>query len=162
MELWTNGRFWNMLILWFWRQDWCSDEETFEGRRKFITNIMPILFSGVSRFWGVAGKRIYAGSFLSRFTVSHLIFEVFQTRVAHFCFCLVRITMPLLICRQLRLGPFVCFFPVLGTSLDDRQITHLICVHLKLLLHDFFWGGGLCLLPVVFLYKGAKHPVKKS
>ena len=37
-----------------------------------------------------------AGSFLSRFAGVYLVFEVFQTKVAHFCFCLVRIEMPLL------------------------------------------------------------------
>ena len=45
--------------------------------------------------------------------------------------------------------------------LDDRQMTHLICVRLKHLLYDFL-GGVLGLLPVVFLYKGPKHPQKKS
>ena len=34
--------------------------------------------------------------------------------------------------------------------IDDRQITHLICVRLKLLLYDFL-GGVLGLLRVVFL-----------
>ena len=34
--------------------------------------------------------------------------------------------------------------------LGDRQITHLICVRLKHLLCDFL-GGGLGLLPIVFL-----------
>ena len=34
--------------------------------------------------------------------------------------------------------------------IDDRQITHLICVHLKYLLYDFL-GGALGLLPVVLL-----------
>ena len=34
--------------------------------------------------------------------------------------------------------------------LDDRQITHLIRVHLKHLLYDFL-GGVLGLLPAVFL-----------
>ena len=46
-------------------------------------------------------------------------------------------------------------------SLDDRQTTHLICVCLKHLLHDFLWGV-LGLLPVVFLYKRPKPPTKKS
>ena len=36
--------------------------------------------------------------------------------------------------------------------LDDRQITHLICVRLKHLQNDFL-GGVLGLLPVVFLKK---------
>ena len=35
-------------------------------------------------------------------------------------------------------------------EIDDRQITHLICVRLKHLLYDFL-GGVLGLLPVVFL-----------
>ena len=35
-------------------------------------------------------------------------------------------------------------------ELDNHQITHLICVRLKLLLYDFL-GGVLGLLPVVFL-----------
>ena len=35
-------------------------------------------------------------------------------------------------------------------QLEDRQITHLICVRLKHLLEDFS-GGVLGLLPVVFL-----------
>ena len=39
--------------------------------------------------------------------------------------------------------------------LDNRQITHLICVRLKHLLYDFFWGV-LGLFPVVFLYKRPK------
>ena len=45
--------------------------------------------------------------------------------------------------------------------LDDRQITHLICVRLKLLLYDSL-GGVLGLLPVVFLYKRPKTPPKES
>ena len=32
-----------------------------------------------------------AGSFLSRSTGLHLVFKVFQTKVAHFCFCLVQL-----------------------------------------------------------------------
>ena len=32
----------------------------------------------------------------------HLVSEVFQTREARFCFCLVRIKMPLLICFRIR------------------------------------------------------------
>ena len=35
-------------------------------------------------------------------------------------------------------------------NLDDRQITHLICVRLNHLLYDF-WGGVLGLVPDVFL-----------
>ena len=35
-------------------------------------------------------------------------------------------------------------------KLDDRQITHLICVRLKHLLYDFL-GGVLGPLPVVFV-----------
>ena len=42
----------------------------------------------------------------------------------------------------------------LQQTLDDRQITHLICVRLKHLLYDFL-GGVLGLLPVVFLVKKA-------
>ena len=34
-------------------------------------------------------------------------------------------------------------------TLDDPQITHLICVRLKHLLYDFL-GGILGLLPIVF------------
>ena len=38
-------------------------------------------------------------------------------------------------------------------TLDESQITHLICVRLKHLPYDFLGGGGgLGLLPVVFLY----------
>ena len=44
--------------------------------------------------------------------------------------------------------------------LDDRQITHLICVRLKHLLYDFL-GGVLGLLPVVFLYRRPQTPPKK-
>ena len=33
-----------------------------------------------------------AGNFLSRSTGAYLVLEVFQTRVVHFCFCLVHIT----------------------------------------------------------------------
>ena len=43
--------------------------------------------------------------------------------------------------------------------IDGRQITHLICVHLKHLLYDFWGGGVLGLLPVVFLkYKSQNTP----
>ena len=45
--------------------------------------------------------------------------------------------------------------------IDDRQITHLICVRLKHLLYDFF-RGLLGLLPVVSYIKGPKQPLKKS
>ena len=38
----------------------------------------------------------------------------------------------------------------LAPIVDDRQITHLICVRLKHLLYDFF-GGVLGLLPAVFV-----------
>ena len=43
---------------------------------------------------------------------------------------------------------------------DNRQITHLICVRLKKkhLLYDFSGGGGLGLLPVVFLIQNAQPP----
>ena len=44
--------------------------------------------------------------------------------------------------------------------LDDRQITHLICVRLKHLLSDF-WGGVLGLLPVVSLYRRPKTAPRK-
>ena len=47
-----------------------------------------------------------AGNFLSRFTGIDLIFEVFETKVAHFCFCLVRIILPLLICILLSSSQF--------------------------------------------------------
>ena len=47
------------------------------------------------------------------------------------------------------------------TYLDDRQITHLICVRLKHLLYDFL-GGVSGLLPVVSYIKCPKHPLKKS
>ena len=40
--------------------------------------------------------------FLSHFTGQYLVFEVFQTRGPHFCFCLVRIKMPWLICNLAR------------------------------------------------------------
>ena len=43
-------------------------------------------------FWG------NAVNFLSRFTDVYPVSEVFQTKVALFCFCLVRINMPLLMC----------------------------------------------------------------
>ena len=45
-------------------------------------------------------------------------------------------------------------------DIDDRQITHLICVRVKDLLCDF-WSGVLGLLPVVFLYKRPKTPPTK-
>ena len=52
---------------------------------------------------------------------------------------------------MLEKSPDVCEFSLLFLGkLDDRQITHLICVRLKHLLYDFL-GGVLCLLPVVFL-----------
>ena len=41
--------------------------------------------------------------------------------------------------------------------IDDRQITHLICVHLKHVLYDFL-GGVLGLLPVVSCMKGPNTP----
>ena len=44
-------------------------------------------------------------NFLSHFTSEYLVFEVFQTRVVHVCFCLVRINMPLLMCCGCRGGP---------------------------------------------------------
>ena len=43
--------------------------------------------------------------------------------------------------------------------IDDRRITHLVCVRLKHLLYDF-WGGVLGLLLVVFLHKRTKTPLK--
>ena len=43
------------------------------------------------------------------------------------------------------------------TVLDNRQITHLICVRLKHLLYDLL-GGVLGLLPVLFLYKRPTTP----
>ena len=52
------------------------------------------------------------------------------------------------------LGEFI------SVLLDDRQITHLIRVRLKLLLYDFL-GGVLGLLPVKFLHKRPKTPPKK-
>ena len=42
-------------------------------------------------------------------------------------------------------------FSFLLVFIDDRQITHLICVHLKHLLCDCF-GGVLGLLPVRVLF----------
>ena len=54
--------------------------------------------AGVTRTFLIKGN---AGSSLSRFTGVYLVFEVLQTRVAHFCFCLVRIKMPLLIHRSM-------------------------------------------------------------
>ena len=50
--------------------------------------------------------------------------------------------------------------PDCPVPLDDRQITHLICVRLKHLLYDFlgvFWASFLLL----FLYKSPYHPLKK-
>ena len=44
-------------------------------------------------------------------------------------------------------------------ELDNRQITHLICVRLKYLLYDFL-EGVLGLLPVVSYIEG--HSLKKS
>ena len=38
------------LSLWFWRQDWCSDERTFERQQRFINNIMPISFIRTKKF----------------------------------------------------------------------------------------------------------------
>ena len=53
-------------------------------------------------------------------------------------------------------------FLVLGGIARRRQITHLICVHLKHSLYDF-WGVVLGLLPVVFcLKKRPKTPPKKN
>ena len=40
--------------------------------------------------------------------------------------------------------------------LDDRQITHIIRICLKNLLHDFL-GGVLGLLPIVFLIQKAQN-----
>ena len=55
-------------------------------------------------------------------------------------------------------GWAVCTPVTVGPFLDDRQITHLICVRLKYLLYDFL-GGVLGLLPVVFLIQqGPNHP----
>ena len=47
----------------------------------------------MSLCWGAALTVFYC-----RFTGVYLVFEVFQTGVGHFCFCLVRIKMPLLKC----------------------------------------------------------------
>ena len=56
------------------------------------------------------------------------------------------------------------FFGMLSlpcASLDDRQITHLICVRLQHLLYDFL--GVLWASFLLFSYiKGPKHPLKKS
>ena len=49
-------------------------------------------------FWMPREFQGNAGSFLSRFTGVHLVFEAFQAKVAHFCPCLVYIKMPVLIC----------------------------------------------------------------
>ena len=73
-------------------------------------------------------------------------------------------------CREGAGVPFACYDQVAGvvclkgvkseSVLDDRQITHLICVCLKHLLKDFL-GGVLGLLPVVFLiYKALNTPQK--
>ena len=68
----------------------------YEWRRNFFKpKFMPIsFFRRVSHFWDVSENGILGnpGSFLSRFTAVHLVFEVFQTWVARFCFCLNRIT----------------------------------------------------------------------
>ena len=53
-------------------------------------------------------------------------------------------------------GRVCCYY---ADGLDDRQITHLICVRLKHFLYDFL-GGVWGLLPVVFLYKRHKTPPK--
>ena len=67
-------------------------------------------------------------------------------------------------CRKIggctRRGP-ECLHNNSETILDDRQITHLICVCLKLLLSDFL-GGVLGLLPVVFLLLKAQNTPYKS
>ena len=69
---------------------------TSERRRTFITKFMPILFfRHVSR--SGQGNLKNASNFLSRLASVYVSFEVFQTRVAHFCLCLLRIKMPLLI-----------------------------------------------------------------
>ena len=66
-----------------------------------LPKFMPIsFFRRVSRFRGVSGKGLLgnASNFLSRFTGMHLVFVAFQTKVAQFSFCLVRIEMLLLAC----------------------------------------------------------------
>ena len=57
-----------------------------------------------------------------------------------------------------RLELFRNYFPV---YIDDRRITHLICVRLRHLLYDFL-GGALGPFLMFFLYKRAKAPPKKS
>ena len=54
----------------------------------------------------------------------------------------------------------VAYLPCRPVALDNRQITHLICVRLKHLLYDFL-EGVLGLFPVVFLYKRTKTPPKR-
>ena len=54
-------------------------------------------------------------------------------------------------CVPLRLEAVHSSNQVNSISLDDRQITHLICVRLKHFLYDFFTGGVWGLLPVVLL-----------
>ena len=54
-----------------------------------------------------------------------------------------------------------CGMPVSASKrVENRQITHLICLCLKHLLYDF-WGGALGVLPVVFSYKRPKAPRKQ-
>ena len=58
-----------------------------------------LVFQACISFLGVLGIGIEGnvGNFLSRFAGLCLICEVFQTRVAHFCFCLVCMEMPLVL-----------------------------------------------------------------
>ena len=82
-------------ITWIW---WCL-KFIYEQRRKLITTVHAnLVFQACISFLRFSSKHTYAnaGSFLSRCTGVYLDFEAFQTSVTHFCFCLVRINMPLL------------------------------------------------------------------
>ena len=53
-----------------------------------------------------------------------------------------------------------CFCVLKFVFLDDRQITHLICVRLKHLLFDF-WGGVWASFLLLFFYRRPKTPPKR-
>ena len=55
------------------------------------------------------GSQGDAGCFLSRFTGVYLVFEVFQTKVAHFCFCIVRKKILLLTWSGTALGTLLAY-----------------------------------------------------
>ena len=92
-----------------------------------LPKFMPILFfRGVYCFWGASGKGIqgHPSNFLSCFTGVYLVFEVLQTKVAHFCFCLVRIKMPLLICPH---PPFPASCPLSQEWAREGAICQIWC-----------------------------------